>query len=69
MRRDVHDQIATSEPDYQKTVSFITRNYYWLELIKIIQHYNWNCHLCRHAKDIKDQYNGLLKPLSIFSRL
>ncbi len=26
--REVHDQIATSHPGYQKTVSLITRNYY-----------------------------------------
>ena len=27
--RDVHDQIATGHPGYQKTISLIARNYYW----------------------------------------
>ena len=26
--RDVHDQIATGHPGYQKTISLIARNYY-----------------------------------------
>ena len=34
--RDVHDQIATGHPDYQKTISLIFRNYYWPGLKKMV---------------------------------
>lgn len=34
--KDVHNQIATKYPGHQKTISLITRNYYWLGLKKII---------------------------------
>ena len=34
--RDVHDQIATRHPGYQKTISFIARNYYWPGLKKMV---------------------------------
>ncbi len=65
--REVHDQITTDHPSYEKIVSFITRNYYWLGLKKIVQCYIQNCHSCRRAKALKDRYNGLLKPLLISS--
>ena len=34
--RDVHNQIATGHPGYQKTISLIARNYYWPRLKKIV---------------------------------
>ena len=52
--REVHDQIATGHPGYQKTVSLIARNYYWPELKKMIKHYIQNCHSCRRAKAPRD---------------
>ena len=67
--RDVHDQIATEYPGYQKTVSLITRNYYWLRLKKMVQRFIQNCHSCKRAKTPRDRYNSLLKPLPIPSRL
>ena len=63
--RDVYDQIATGHPSYQKTISFISRNYYWPRLKKMVQRYIQNCHCCRRAKTPKDRYNGLLKLLLI----
>ena len=67
--RDVHDQIASGHPGYQKTISFIARNYYWPGLKKMVQRYIQNCHSCRRAKALRDRYNDLLKPLPIPSRL
>lgn len=32
----------------------------------MVQCYIQNCHLWKHAKASKDEYNGFLKPLSIF---
>ena len=52
--KEVHDQIATGHPGYQKTVSLITRNYYLPELKKLVQRYIQNCHSCRHAKAPRD---------------
>ncbi len=66
--REVHDQIAIGHPGYQKTVSLITRNYYWPGLKKMVQRYIQNYHSYRRTKAPKDQYNGLLKPLPIPSR-
>ena len=34
--RDVHDQIATRHPSYQKTINLVTRNDYWPGLKKIV---------------------------------
>ncbi len=34
--RDVHDQMATEHPGYQKTISLIARNYYWPGLKKMV---------------------------------
>ena len=66
--KEVHDQIVIGHPGYQKTMSYITRNYYWSELKKLVQHYIQNCHSYRYAKAPRDQYNSLLKPLPIPSR-
>ena len=66
--RDVHNQIATGHPGYQKTISLIARNYYWPGLKKMVWRYILNCHTCRRAKAPRDRYNGLLKPLPIPSR-
>ena len=66
--RDVHDQIATGHPGYQKTISLIARNYYWPGLKKMVRRYILNCHICRCAKAPRNRYNGLLKPLPIPSR-
>ena len=52
--RDVHDQIATGHPGYQKTISLIARNYYWPGLKKMVRHYILNCHICRCAKAPRD---------------
>ena len=60
-----HDQIAAGYPSYQKKISLITQNYYWLELKKIIKRYIQNYHICRCIKVPRDRYNGLLKPLLI----
>ena len=65
VKRDVHDQIATGYPGYQKTISFITWNYYWPGLKKMVRYYIQNYHICRYAKASKDWYNSLLKPLPI----
>ncbi len=51
--RKVHDQIVTSHPGYQKSISLITQNYYWLGLKKMVQCYIQNCHSCRRAKALK----------------
>ncbi len=63
--RKVYDQIAIGYPGYQKTVSLITRNYYWPGSKKMVQLYIQNYHSCRRAKAPRDEYNGLLKPLLI----
>ena len=34
--RDVHDQIPTGYPGYQKTISLISQNYYWPGLKKMV---------------------------------
>ena len=64
--RDMHDQITTRPPSNQKTIIFITWNYYWLGLKKMVQCYIQNCHSCRCTKAPRDQYNVLLKLLPIF---
>ena len=33
-----------------------------------VYRYIWNCHICKRTKALKDQYNSLLKPLSIPTR-
>ena len=58
-------EIAIKHLDYQKTISFIAQNYYWPGLKKMIWCYMKNSHSCRRAIALKDQYNGLLKPLLI----
>ena len=65
MIRDVHSQIALEHPGNQKTINLITQNYYWPGLKKMVQRYIQNCHYCRHAIALKDQYNVLFKPLPI----
>ncbi len=67
--RKVHDPITIGHPGYQKIVSFITQNYYWPGLKKMVQYYIQNCHSCKCAKAPRDRYNGLLKPLPIPSHL
>ncbi len=67
MIREIHDQIAFSHPSHQKTISFLACNYYWLKIKDTIYYYIRNCLTCRHAKALRDQYNGLLKLLLISS--
>lgn len=35
--RDVHNQIATNDPSYQKLIRFIIKNYYWPGLKKLVK--------------------------------
>lgn len=65
----MHNQIAIDHPSYQKIISLIVQNYYGLGLKRIVQYNIKNFHICRRAIALKNQYNGLLKSLSIFSRL
>lgn len=37
--KKIHDQIAISYLDYQKTINFIIYNHYWPRLKKIIKYY------------------------------
>ncbi len=63
--REVHDQIASSHPGWQKTISLLVCNYYWPKMKDIVYCYIRNCHTCRHAKAPRDRYNGILKFLPI----
>ena len=65
--REVHDQIASGHPSWQKTISLLVRNYYWPKMKDIIYCYIRNCHTCRYAKALRDRYNGILKPLPILT--
>lgn len=58
---------SNSHPSYQKIVSLIVWNYYCPGLKMMICYYYKNYHACKHSKALKDQYNGLSKPLSILS--
>ena len=66
--RDMHDQIATRHPVYQKTISLIALNYNWPGLKKMVRRYILNCHTYRRAQALRNRYNGLLKLLPIPSR-
>lgn len=48
-------------------MSLITQYNYYQGLIKIIRYYIQDCHSCKCAKVLQDQYNNLLKPLPILS--
>lgn len=49
------NQIARGYPGYQKTVTFITQNYYYPKLKKLIKHYIQSCHPYKHAKAPKNR--------------
>lgn len=64
MIKDIYDQIATESLGYlgyQKTKNFITWNYCWLELKKMISYYIQNNNSQRYIKVLQNWYNGLLK--------
>ncbi len=65
--REVYDQITSGHPGWQKTISLLLRNYYWPKIKDIVYHYIRNCHTYRHAKALRDWYNGILKPLPILT--
>lgn len=64
--REMHDQIASGHPDWQKTMNILACNYYWPKIKNTIYRYSQNCHICRHIKTSRDQYNNILKSLLIF---
>lgn len=61
----MYDQIAFSYLDQHITISISARNYYWLQIKDTVFHYIQHCHTCKCAKIHKNQYNSILKPLSI----
>lgn len=62
-----YNQIVISYLSYQKPISLIIQNYYWLKSKKIIKRYILNCYICKHIKASRIYYNGLLKFLLILS--
>lgn len=62
---EVYGQIVSDYPNCQKTVSFLVCNYCWPMMKDIMHYYIRHCPTCRHAKIPRDQYNSLLKFLSI----
>ena len=52
--REVHNQIASGHPGWQKTISLLIRNYYQLKIKDTMYCYIRNCYTCRCAKVPRD---------------
>lgn len=63
--KEVYNQITSNHPDWQKTLSFLTYNYYLSKIKDIVYRYIQNYYIYRYAKASRDWYNSILKLLSI----
>ncbi len=65
---EVHRQISTAHPGRNKTRKLVQSRYYWPKMVKDIDRYVANCHVCRRSESPRDLPPGLLQPLPIPQR-
>ena len=52
--KDVYNQISTNYLSYKKIISFITWNYFWLGLKKMVKLYIQYCYKYKYVKALKN---------------
>jgi len=66
--QEIHDQVSSAHPGKSKTISVISRQFYWKGLRSDVERYITNCHACRRASVPRDKTPGFLHPLPIPQR-
>lgn len=65
---EMHDQIASSYPGRQKTISLSVCNYYWRKIKDTVYYFIRNYHTFRRANAARDWHHFLLNYLLILTR-
>ena len=63
-----HDSPAGGHFRTEKTLDFVTQNYYWLDLRSCIHDYTYGCDTCAQIKPLRQKPNGELKSLEALTR-
>ena len=56
-----HDVLAAGHGGKWKTVELVTRNYWWLEVMRDVGKYVEECDLCQRMKNWMEEVAGKLK--------
>jgi hypothetical protein len=68
LMQKMHDQLASSHSEMNRTIKLLKRNHRWSEMIRDVKQYVRKCHTCRRIKATRDKYHELLNSLSILDR-
>ncbi|KAI2657573.1 Transposon Tf2-9 polyprotein [Labeo rohita] len=63
-----HDSTLAGHPGVQRTITFITRAFWWRTLRRDVQQYVQACNICARSKTINTPSTGELQPLPIPKR-
>jgi hypothetical protein len=61
----VYSLPETGHPGLAKTLFYLKKLYYWLNIHQVIKQFLRNCYPCRRAKTSRDRYYRLLNPLQV----
>ena len=58
--RKIHESSASDHSEFNRMKNLLRRDYYWLNMRKIVRRYVRNCHECQRIKTFRDRKNDLL---------
>ena len=63
--KKIHESSASNHSEFNRMKNLLRRDYYWLNMRKIVRRYVRNCHDCQRIKVSRDRKNDLLTLLII----
>ena len=63
--REIHEFSTSNHSEFNRMKNLLRRNYYWLNMRKIVRRYVRNCHECQRTKIFRNRKNDLLTLLII----
>ena len=64
--KEIHESSASNHSEFNRMKNLLRRDYYWLNMRKIVRRYVRNCHECQRIKTFRNRKNDLLISLVIF---
>ena len=64
--KQIHESFASNHSEFNRMKNLLRRNYYWLNMRKVVRRYVRNCHDCQRIKIFRNRKNDLLISLIIF---
>jgi hypothetical protein len=66
---EAHDQVSTAYLGWDKTYKLLRPCYYWRNMLRDVEQFVRNCHLCQQADILRDQTPEMLQPFLVSEHL